>query len=127
MFSSLITESKSRKRTGMALTMRPAMTTLDDCMFISSAGSSNDEGRNRRRGKICRMRHASLLLLLLMIPAPLPAEIHSGGPLGDLYRAQTGGLAHYSSADPTGGNSDRKAIAPGETIVLMNHTGAGVV
>jgi hypothetical protein len=62
-----------------------------------------------------------------MTTAPLLAEIHSGGPLGDLYRAREGGLAHYSSADPTGGNSDRKAIAPGETIVLMNHTGAGVV
>ncbi len=49
------------------------------------------------------------------------------GPLGDLYMAKSGGLAHYSSEDPTGGNNDRRRIEPGETLVLMDHKGAGVV
>ncbi|MGH9456868.1 MAG: DUF2961 domain-containing protein [Thermoanaerobaculia bacterium] len=57
----------------------------------------------------------------------LEAQVHSGGPLGDLYRARAGGLAHYSSADPTGGNNDRRPIAPGETLVLVDHEGPGVV
>lgn len=54
---------------------------------------------------------------------PLYAE----GPLGNLFMAREGGLAHYSSADPTGGNNDRKPIAPGETLVLVDHKGAGIV
>ncbi|MGZ5441171.1 MAG: DUF2961 domain-containing protein [Thermoanaerobaculia bacterium] len=67
------------------------------------------------------------ILALLFIAVAAEAQIDSGGPLGDLYRARTGGLAHYSSFDRTGGNDDKRAIAPGETIVLMDHKGAGVV
>lgn len=55
------------------------------------------------------------------------AYTQTDGPLGDLYIAKSGGLAHYSSEDPTGGNSDRRRIEPGETLVLMDHEGAGVV
>ncbi|MGH7480875.1 MAG: glycoside hydrolase family 172 protein [Longimicrobiales bacterium] len=65
------------------------------------------------------------LLTALLIPAAAGAQ--TLGPLGDLYLERDGGLAHYSSADPTGGNSDRRAIAPGETLVLVDHEGAGVV
>ncbi len=60
---------------------------------------------------------------MLQARAQSPAE----GPLGDLYLAKEGGLVQYSSADPTGGNSDRRAIAPGETLTLVDHEGAGVV
>jgi len=55
------------------------------------------------------------------------AQTMPEGPLGDLYFPRDGGLAHYSSTDPTGGNDDRRPIAPGETLVLVDHHGAGVV
>lgn len=51
----------------------------------------------------------------------------SDGPLGDLFMAKDGGLVHYSSTDPTGGNEDRRRIEPGEELVLVDHEGAGVV
>ena len=49
------------------------------------------------------------------------------GPLGDLYLAKEGRLIQYSSEDPTGGNIDKRPIAPGETLTLMDHKGPGVV
>src|SRR5688500_12007787 len=49
------------------------------------------------------------------------------GVLGDLFLAKEGGLKHYSSYDSTGGNADFKTIAPGQTLVLANHKGAGVL
>lgn len=51
----------------------------------------------------------------------------SDGPLGDLYLAKSGGIAHYSSEDPTGGNRDHVGIAPGEKLTLVDHEGAGVL
>lgn len=69
---------------------------------------------------------AIFLTAVLLVP-PSAAQIHAGGPLGDLYRARDGGLVHYSSADPTGGNLDRRPIPPGETLTLVDHEGAGVV
>ena len=57
----------------------------------------------------------------------LPAQSFPEGPLGDLYFAREGGIAHYSSADTSGGNDDRRPIAPAETLTLINHDGAGVV
>ena len=42
-------------------------------------------------------------------------------------RAREGGLAHYSSADPTGGNADFRPIPPGETLTYrFTATRAGV-
>ena len=43
---------------------------------------------------------AAAVSVLVVIPAAAGAQ--SGGPLGDLYRLREGGLAHYSSEDPTG-------------------------
>jgi|SRR5215204_5156449 len=51
----------------------------------------------------------------------------SDGPLGDLFLAKEGGLAHYSSYDRTGNNADFKQIKPGETLVMVDHKGPGVV
>ncbi|MGD8868084.1 MAG: DUF2961 domain-containing protein [Gemmatimonadales bacterium] len=68
-----------------------------------------------------------LILAGLLAPAGAGAQIQSGGPLGDLYIAREGGLVHYSSADPTGGNADMRPVEPGETLVLVDHAGAGVV
>lgn len=70
---------------------------------------------------------AALSVILAAHVVPVHAQIVSGGPLGDLYLAREGGLAHYSSTDATGGNDDRRPIAPGETLVLVDHHGAGVV
>ncbi|HSJ13481.1 MAG TPA: DUF2961 domain-containing protein [Longimicrobiales bacterium] len=66
-------------------------------------------------------------LLLSTRFAAAAAQTRPEGPLGDLYLAREGGIAHYSSADPTGGNADMRPIAPGETLVLVDHAGAGVV
>jgi hypothetical protein len=68
-----------------------------------------------------------LLLYSLLIVIETQAQIHSGGPLGDLHLAREGKLIQYSSADPTGGNSDRRPIEPGETLTLVDHKGAGVI
>lgn len=69
----------------------------------------------------------TLVLILPLAVCPAAGQIHSGGPLGDLYRAREGGLVHYSSVDPTGGNNDWRPIAPGESLTLVDHEGAGVV
>lgn len=63
----------------------------------------------------------------LFAPAMLNAQMPAEGPLGDLYLAREGGLAHYASVDTTGGNADFRPVAPGETLVLVDHEGAGVV
>lgn len=36
-------------------------------------------------------------------------------------------IAHYSSLDPAGKNDDSRRIAPGETLTLVDHSGAGIV
>ena len=74
------------------------------------------------------MSNTSLLsFLFLLIASVLNAQSVPEGPLGDLYLAREGRLIQYSSEDPTGGNSDKRFIAPGEKLVLMDHEGAGVV
>ena len=55
------------------------------------------------------------------------AQVGQGSTLDHLIRPQDGGLAHYSSYDRTGGNADWVALQPGETVTLVDHTGAGVV
>lgn len=67
----------------------------------------------------------SLLLLTLLVCFSLSAQ--TDGPLGDLYLAKEGRLIQYSSEDPSGGNNDKRPIAPGETLRLMDHQGAGIV
>ena len=80
------------------------------------------------RPVVCALNGCTIAAVLLGAGAAAAgAQLVDGGPLGDLYRAREGGLAHYSSADPTGGNSDRRPIAPGETLELVDHDGAGVV
>lgn len=70
---------------------------------------------------------ATTFFTLFLLAISGPARAQSLGPLGDLHLAREGGLAHYSSYDRTGGNNDRRPIAPGETLVLADHEGAGVV
>jgi len=47
--------------------------------------------------------------------------------LDALTRPRPGRIAHYSSRDTTGGNADFRTIAPGETLTLLDHRGAGVI
>ena len=68
-----------------------------------------------------------LLALPLMMVFELHAQTRADGPLGDLYLAKDGKLVQYSSTDPSGGNSDRRPIAPGESLTLVDHSGAGVI
>lgn len=68
---------------------------------------------------------ACLLLLAALCTAPAYAQ--SEGPLGDLFLAKEGGLRHYSSYDSTGKNADFRTLAPGQTLTLVDHKGAGVL
>ncbi|MGD8414023.1 MAG: DUF2961 domain-containing protein [Candidatus Latescibacterota bacterium] len=70
---------------------------------------------------------AAVVLTIVALPLVARAQPFSEGPLGDLYLARSGGIAHYSSTDETGGNDDRRPISPGETLVLVDHSGPGVV
>ena len=61
---------------------------------------------------------------------PSPGHAQPGSPAGALdalTRPQATRLAHYSSHDTTGGNADFRRIAPGETLTLVDHHGAGTV
>ncbi|MGQ0560529.1 MAG: DUF2961 domain-containing protein [Gemmatimonadota bacterium] len=62
-----------------------------------------------------------------LLPTVLRGQTGTLGALGDLHRAREGGLAHYSSADSTGGNADFRVIAPGQTLLLVDHDGPGIV
>lgn len=66
-----------------------------------------------------------LLVVISFIWSPVQAQ--TDGPLGDLFLAKEGGLAHYSSFDSSGNNADFWKIAPGQTVVLVDHKGAGVL
>ena len=74
-----------------------------------------------------RIVQLGLVLAGSVFIAEAGAEVLSGGMLGDLYRAREGGIAHYSSADLSGGNADYRPIEPGDTLVLVDHQGAGIV
>jgi hypothetical protein len=78
------------------------------------------------------MRRLPAVIVLFLLGTPLGAQdptppLGAGSALERLTRPVDGGLAHYSSWDRTGGNADRVAVAPGETVTLVDHEGAGVV
>ena len=69
----------------------------------------------------------NLIFLVFVAGIAVSAKAQTDGPLGDLILAKEGGLAHYSSYDTSGKNADFRKIAPGETVVLVDHKGAGVL
>ena len=73
------------------------------------------------------MKSFILFVILGLVSWSMKSQNRSDGPLGDLFMAKDGGLVQYSSADPTGGNEDRRPIKPGEELVLLDHEGAGVL
>ena len=72
-------------------------------------------------------RKSSLLLLVIASFLANALNAQTDGPLGDLFLAKEGGLAHYSSYDSSGKNADFRVLAPGQTLVLADHKGAGVL
>ncbi len=57
-----------------------------------------------------------------------PSRLSLGaGTLGSLMFARGGKIAHYSSHDLSGGNADARPLAPGQTLTLVDHKGAGIV
>lgn len=49
------------------------------------------------------------------------------GPFDHLFDAPQGRFIHVSSYDTTGGNLDRLEIATGDSAVLLDHSGSGVI
>lgn len=60
-------------------------------------------------------------------PPPPTASVPTGAPLDQLFRAPTSRFIHVSSTDTTGGNADRFEVAPGDSVVLLDLDGPGVV
>ena len=63
----------------------------------------------------------------ILLGAPRVFAQQGSGTLDALARPHAGRIAHYSSRDTTEGNADFRAIAPGETVTLVDHRGAGIV
>src|SRR5215218_5391285 len=66
-------------------------------------------------------------VLLLTLAASAAAQIPGGGSLDALVRQRDTRIVHYSSFDPQQKNDDFRRIAPGETLTLLDHRGAGTV
>jgi len=70
-----------------------------------------------------------LLLLLTALASAADARPPDAllGPLADLAAPRSGTPRHQSSTDPHGGNVDFRSVAPGQSLTLFAHDGAGVV
>jgi hypothetical protein len=66
-------------------------------------------------------------VLLLTLAASAAAQLPGGGSLDALVRQRDTRIVHYSSFDPQQKNDDFRRIAPGETLTLLDHRGAGTV
>jgi hypothetical protein len=76
------------------------------------------------------MRRASVFavaMVLVAIRAAVAIAQQPGGSLDALVLPRSSRIAHYSSLDSLGRNDDFRRIAPGETITLVDHSGAGIV
>src|SRR5437868_1110174 len=51
----------------------------------------------------------------------------AGSPLSGLARPHAGTAKHEGSWDRSGGNGDLRPVDPGQTITLLDVTGAGVI
>jgi len=69
------------------------------------------------------MKHLGTILLLLCSALISRAQLNTP----DITQQQTYVLHRASSAEPTGGNSDARAINPGETRTLLDTDGPGLV
>ena len=60
-------------------------------------------------------------------PPPSADARPGGGALDALMLPREGRIADYSSYDRKFGNGDARAVAPGETLTLVDHRGAGII
>ena len=70
---------------------------------------------------------AALGTFAALRPPRAHAQTPGRGSLDALARARDARLAHYSSYDPRQRNDDFRRVAPGETLTLVDHRGAGTV
>lgn len=97
-----------------------------------SAPQCPPPARPRAAGLVRAIIARVAVLATLHAPAALWAQVAPGAPpprgtLDALTRPQDGRLAHYSSRDSSGGNADSRRLAPGDTLTLVDHRGAGTV
>ena len=92
-------------------------------------GLSREMGLSRSTVRLLLLV-ALVLLAVLLIEIPLPAQTDtrlSLRPLDSLFILQNTRTARISSYDRNGGNYDFVAIAPGETKILAEIPGTGVI
>src|SRR5688572_29713834 len=65
--------------------------------------------------------------VLLLAAGCRPGDPAGRGPLAGLMLPVDGRMKHVASTDPQGRNNDFRSLAPGETITLLQHQGAGIV
>jgi len=66
-------------------------------------------------------------LAALTLALPAAAQLPGTGSLDALVRPRDSRIAHYSSYDPRQRNDDFRRLAPGDTLTLVDHGGAGIV
>jgi len=74
-----------------------------------------------------RLLRCSLAAALLLGPLGCDDEEPIPGPFDHLMQPATGEFLQISSYDTTGGNRDRLEIPEGETVVLLDEEGPGVI
>jgi hypothetical protein len=86
---------------------------------------SSSEGRRTRRAPSV----AAAWLTLLALAAACGRDAARQEPLDFLFAAPAPGLGfqHVSSYDTTGGNADRRVVPAGDSVVLLDMDGPGVV
>ena len=73
-------------------------------------------------------RPSMWLLAIIGLTVPVAVAAQGGtGTLDALTRARESRIAHYASDDPRVANDDFRRLAPGDTLTLVDHRGAGIV
>ena len=69
-------------------------------------------------------RNRGLAILAALAAAAVPAYAQSpGGTLASLANPVDGKIVHFASTDPTGNNTDMRAVLPGQTHTLVDYKG----
>lgn len=71
--------------------------------------------------------HLAVFAALMLVACGSESQPNLGGPFDHLLRPTAGRYLHVSSYDTTGGNRDRLEIAAGDTAVLLDVGGPGVI
>jgi hypothetical protein len=76
---------------------------------------------------LTRAHHPAGLAALIVMSIVSLASGQSLSPLWSLPSPHPGKAMHEGSWDRKGGNADARAVAPGQTITLLDHQGPGVI